>query len=152
MKKLMVVWVFIASLAALGCYRFAEAQEAPAPAAQPSVPSGTYQPFDIWQKVQFGATSAVNPKAAKAAVVVHAYDWGAIAGDKNAEEAILSKVKGGQVSFANETADGKFKTIPSSEVEWALTSGKSSNLKVLSFDALPGKTLGGKMITWSPND
>jgi hypothetical protein len=148
MKKL-IVWVFVASLAAFGCYPFAVAQETPAPAAQPSVPSGTYQPFDIWQKVQFGATSVVNPKAAKAAVVVHEYNWGAIAGDKEAEEAILSKAKAGQVSFANETGDGKFKTISSSEVERALTSGESSNLKVLSFDALPGKTSGGKMITWS---
>jgi hypothetical protein len=105
MKKL-IVWVFFASLVAFGCYPFAEAQETPAAAAQPSVPSGTYQPFSVWQQVRFGATSVVNPEAAKAAVVVHAYGWDAIAGDKKAEEAILSKAKAGQVSFANEAGDG----------------------------------------------
>src|SRR5262245_61885513 len=112
------------------------------------VPYGTYQPFGVWQKIQLGATSAVNPDVAKGVSVVNSYDWKRIATNKEAQVEILSKAKAGEVAFATKTEEGRYKTVPTSEAEQSLKTDNATDWKVLSYGRLSGQSSRERLINW----
>lgn len=58
----------------------------PRSASSAPVPAGTYIPFNMWQKVRFGATALMNPKAAEEAMLVYEFDADKVSGKLSSSE------------------------------------------------------------------
>lgn len=65
-----------------------------------AVPMGSYQRFGVWEGIQLGATSLINPKAAQSAAVVYAFEPEFLGEDASVKRMFLSKLRAGEVGYA----------------------------------------------------
>ena len=75
-----------------------------------SVPHGTYENYGVLQQVQLGATSLINPSAAKRAAVVNAYSLPTVIDTSWNSGSALDAARDYMV-FAKKIADDKYVTL-----------------------------------------
>lgn len=135
----------------------AAAAHAPEP-----VPTGTYQPFNMMQKLRFSATTLVNPKVAEGAAVVYSFEADdVLVGDAIPE--ITSKLASGSVRFGQTIAAGGLALVRVDDrmakeladlLKSQPTSAKSyynGKWKFLATSAnLAGVPASGEWIAWEP--
>jgi hypothetical protein len=113
-------------------------------------PLGTYQPFGLWEQVQLGATSLVNPSLAGTAAVVNSYSLEALR-EPSVEQAAIEKLKNGDAIFARETTKGHYVTLKPDEVGklvGQLKNGeKVEGIAVLTYQKIP-PAQSDKLIVW----
>ena len=128
------------------------------------VPHGTYENYGVWQQVQLGATSLINPSVAKGAAVVYAYPLSTFVtytaerheqlADMEGFAVVAKKVGKDRYVTLSPEEENKFvelaKKYGPTSTELFSKSGTSINdLAVLSYKTLPS-TDTKKLIKWSP--
>lgn len=124
-----------------------------------AVPKGSYQPFDVWQKVRFGATALVNPRAAESASVVYSYEPAQVA--RNLSDADREKIRvllatgqlqyGKQISRVQTVVDPEQFEEAASRLLNCKQNCEQAGAKLLSLEKeVAGVRPSGTWIAWEP--
>jgi hypothetical protein len=145
MRAILVVMTFLFGCAAWLHSVLAEEQ------ASSYFPLGTYQPFGLWEQVQLGATSLVNPSLAGTAAVVNSYSLEDLTKEASVEQVAIEKLKKGDAIFARETTKGQYVKLKPDEVGKLVAQLKNGEkvegIVVLTYQKIP-PAQSDKLIVW----
>jgi hypothetical protein len=104
-----------------------------------------FEPFNTWQKAQYGATSLINPGTAERAKVLYSYNPNNLVG-KSAELGSVTIAKQGQPNTWHPVSEAEGSAIMSS-----ITAGQTvpQEYRVLTQKMVPGAD-GQQVIAWPP--
>jgi hypothetical protein len=100
-----------------------------------------FYPFTFWQKLQFGATSLVNPETAEQATILYSYDPGKVMNATTWDSIAASS------TIAKETGPAMYEMVTAEEAEAVARSLRLGEMVDPSYKVLTPTLIGGSQAT-----